>query len=77
MSPTVAEFFGTGSHGLLFGIVLFSGTLGGAVGLLLAGYIFDKTASYQIIFVVLTALAAVGLVLITLLKPLQSTASAR
>ena len=26
MSPTVAELFGTGSHGLLFGIVLFSGT---------------------------------------------------
>ena len=30
ISPTIAEFFGTGSHGLLFGIVLASGTIGGA-----------------------------------------------
>ena len=75
MSPTLAEFFGTGSHGLLFGIVLFSGTLGGAIGPLLAGYIFDKTASYQIIFVVLTVLAVVGFMLIFFLKPLRDKAA--
>jgi MFS family permease len=71
MSPTVAEFFGTGSHGLLFGIVLFSGTLGGAVGPLLGGYIFDKTDSYQVLFIVLTALAAGGFALTALLKPIH------
>jgi MFS family permease len=75
MSPTIAEFFGTGSHGLLYGIVLFSGAIGGAVGPLLGGYIFDKTASYQVLFVVLTALAAVGFVLIALLKPLRDIAA--
>jgi MFS family permease len=75
MSPTIAEFFGTGSHGLLYGIVLFSGAIGGAVGPLLGGYIFDRTASYQVLFVVLTGLAAVGLVLITLLKPLRDKAA--
>jgi MFS family permease len=71
VSPLLAELFGTGSHGLLYGIVLFSGTLGGASGPLLGGYIFDKTSSYQILFVLLTALAAVGLVLMTLLKPIR------
>jgi MFS family permease len=69
MSPTVAELFGTGSHGLLFGMVLFSGTVGGSVGPLMTGYIFDLTGSYQAAFVVLTALAIMGLVLIILLRP--------
>jgi MFS family permease len=59
----------------LFGIVLFSGTIGGAAGPLLAGYIFDKTSDYQIIFVVLTVLAVVGFLLITLLKPLKDKAA--
>ena len=69
MSPTVAELFGTGSHGLLFGIVLFSGTLGGAIGPLMAGRIFDLTASYQLVFLILTAMALVGIILITTLRP--------
>jgi MFS family permease len=77
VSPLLAELFGTGSHGLLYGIVLFSGTLGGASGPLLGGYIFDKTAGYQVLFVVLTALAAVGFVLITLLKPLRDKAASQ
>lgn len=69
MSPTVAELFGTGSHGLLFDMVLFSGTIGGSVGPLMTGYIFDLTGSYQAAFIVLTALAMVGLVLIISLRP--------
>ena len=68
MSPTVAELFGTGSHGLLFGVILFSGTIGGSLGPLLTGYIFDLTGSYQAAFTVLTALAVMGLVLIILLR---------
>ena len=45
MSPTLAEFFGTGSHGVIFGIVLFSGSIGGAIGTLLAGPLFDTSGS--------------------------------
>lgn len=69
MSPTVAELFGTGSHGLLFGIVLFSGTLGGAIGPLMTGGLFDLTGSYRLAFLILTAMAVVGFILVTLLRP--------
>jgi MFS family permease len=69
ISPMVAELFGTGSHGVLFGIVLASGTIGGAVGPLMAGRTFDVTGSYRIAFLVLTLLAAIGFVLILTLQP--------
>ena len=75
VSPTVAELFGTRSHGLLFGIVLFSGTLGGAAGPLMAGHIFDLTGSYRLVFLILTVMAVVGLILITTLRPPEKDAS--
>lgn len=69
VSPTVAELFGISSHGLLFGFVLFSGTLGGAIGPLMAGRIFDLTGSYRLVFLILTAMAVVGFILIITLQP--------
>jgi MFS family permease len=69
MSPTVAELFGTVSHGALFGIVLFCGTIGAAAGPILAGYTFDLTGSYQPIFMAMTGLLAVGFLLVFLLRP--------
>lgn len=69
MSPTIAEYFGTGSHGQLFGTVLFSGTIGGSIGPLLTGYIFDIIGGYRIAFLVLTALAVTGFLLICSLRP--------
>lgn len=77
VSPTVAELFGTGSHGVLFGIVLFSGTIGGAIGPLMAGRTFDVTGSYQIVFLVLTGVAVLGFVLITLLRPLRGAGAGK
>ena len=77
ISPTIAEFFGTGSHGVLFGIVLASGTIGGAAGPLMAGRTFDVTGSYHTAFYVLILLAVIGFVLITLLKPRRQVAAGR
>lgn len=71
MSPTIAELFGTGSHGTLFGLILFSGTIGGSVGPWLTGYVFDTTGSYQIAFIILIVLAMAGLGLICYLHPLK------
>ena len=76
MSPLVAELFGTGSHGLLFGLVLAGGTIGGAVGPVLAGRAFDVTGSYRVVFWVLTALVVMGFILIILLRPLRGAENA-
>ena len=65
---TVAELFGTGSHGTLFGMILFSGTIGGSVGPLLTGYLFDVTDSYRLAFFLLIALSIAGFTLIAFLK---------
>jgi MFS family permease len=69
ISPITAELFGIRSHGALFGIVAFSGTVGGAAGPILAGLVFDMTGSYQLIFMALIGLAAVSLLLTLPLKP--------
>ncbi len=71
MSPTLAEFFGTGSHGVIFGIVLFSGTIGGAIGPLLAGTLFDTTGSYETVFLILTGFCLLGLILTAALGPMK------
>jgi len=71
MSPIVAEFFGLNAHGVIFGIVVFSGTIGGAIGPILAGYIFDVTAGYNPAFWLCTFMSALGLVLVLFLKPIK------
>ncbi len=75
MSPTLAEFFGTGSHGVIFGIVLFCGTIGGAAGPLLAGTLFDTTGSYETVFLILTGFCLMGLILTVALQPIKSPAT--
>lgn len=70
-SPLVAGLFGTRSHGLIFGIAIFSSMIGGAIGPILAGHIFDMTKSYQIVFFVLAALSILGLILTASLKPIR------
>lgn len=64
VAPTIAEFFGTHAVGAIFGAVLFFGTIGGAVGPILAGRIFDMTGSYATAFGTLAAMAALGLLLV-------------
>ena len=71
VSPTVAEFFGMSSHGAIFGLILLFGTLGGAFGPFIAGWIFDTTGNYNIAFVGLAALVACGLVLSLSMRPMS------
>jgi MFS family permease len=74
-SPLVAGLFGTRSHGLILGIVIFSSTIGGAIGPLLAGHLFDLTRSYQAVFYILAALCISGWILTASLKPVPQGAS--
>ena len=71
MSPLVAWLFGLRSHGLIFGVANIGLTIGGAIGPLLAGYLFDVTGSYQLSFFICAALCIVGLILTVLLAPIR------
>jgi len=70
ISPMAAELFGMGSHGVILGIVVFSSTIGGAVGPVLAGHIFDVSGSYQLAFLICVVVSVIGLVLCLLLRPI-------
>ena len=61
MSPLIAEFFGTASHGAIFGMMIFVSNIGGAIGPLLAGYVFDLTGSYRGMLWGLPLISTVGL----------------
>ncbi len=61
VAPITAEYFGTRSHGELFGIVTFVSTFGAAAGPVLAGVVFDASGSYQMVFRILTGVSVVGL----------------
>ena len=71
MSPTIAEYFGLKAHGTLFGSIIFFGTISAATAPILAGYIFDTTGSYSMMFRILIVMASLGLIL-TLILPRKS-----
>jgi MFS family permease len=75
VSPLIAKLFGTKSHGLLFGIVIFCSTIGGAIGPFMAGYIFDITLSYKIVFLILAVLCIIALILTISLNPIFRNSS--
>ena len=68
-SPIVAELFGLRSHGLLLGIVMFGAMIGGGIGTIMAGRVFDITNSYQLAFLAGAALSIVSLILVLCLRP--------
>ncbi|WP_319525996.1 MFS transporter [uncultured Desulfosarcina sp.] len=74
ISPLVAEWFGIGSHGTLFGIVVFFGTAGGSFGPLIAGHLFDHCGSYQSTFRLITVMAMIAWGLLFSLKPVDKRA---
>ena len=60
-SPLVAELFGLKNHGIILGNIAFSFTLGGAIGPFVAGYMFDRTNSYSLAFLVCAIISCAGL----------------
>lgn len=48
----VGDWFGIKFHGSILGILSLSVGIGGAIGPLLAGYVFDTTGSYDIAIIV-------------------------
>jgi len=67
-SPLVAELFGTRSHGVILAAGALVGSIGAAIGPIVAGYIFDALGSYSIAFAICAMLAFTGLVSTFLLQ---------
>jgi MFS family permease len=71
-SPLIAALFGLKSHGLIFGFCGFGYTVGAALGPFLTGHIYDISGSYNLAFIICTAVSAGGLILTLCLKPLRA-----
>ena len=67
-SPVTAELFGLRSLGTIVGVVMFSFTVGGAIGPVLAGSIFDMSGSYNPAFLACAALSIIDIILSALLR---------
>ena len=72
MSPLTAELFGLRCHGALLGIIMFGSTIGGAIGPIVAGRIFDITSSYQMAFIICAAVAVAAFMIVIFLRPIYS-----
>jgi MFS family permease len=69
MFPAITgKFFGVGHMGTTFGFIAVAPGIGGALGPLLAGYIFDPTGSYSSAFLIGTGVALTATLLIPVLK---------
>ena len=71
--PFIADLFGLGGHGFMLGFATVGYTIGGALGPVLGGYIFDATGSYSLAFILCAVLAAISVVVTLLLKPMKNT----
>jgi len=75
MSPLVGELFGLRSHGTILGLIIFFSTIGGAISPIFAGYMFDTSGSYQLVFLSCIAMAIIVLILSVTIKPVISIKS--
>jgi MFS family permease len=71
MSPLTAELFGMTSHGVIFGVISFGATIGGGIGPLAAGKIFDMTGAYTLAFITGAIFSFCALILVFFLKPVS------
>jgi MFS family permease len=77
LSPAIAELFGTASHGAIFGMIYFFITLGGTIGPILGGAIFDLTGSYQIVFSICLIFTLAAIFLSACLIPTKNVKGSR
>ena len=68
IAPLTADFFGLRSHGLILGIIYASDMVGGAIGPVMAGKIFDITGSYHLAFLSFAIIGFIGSILVWLLR---------
>jgi MFS family permease len=67
-SPLIAELFGLKSHSVILAAAATGGSVGAAIGPLLAGYMFDTTGSYSLTFFIGIIISIVAVILTLLIK---------
>ncbi len=67
-SPITAESFGLKAHGAILGVILLGATIGGGIGPIAVGRIFDVTDSYKFGFLICALFATTGVLLASLLR---------
>lgn len=67
-SPIVAQLFGIGSHGAVFGMGNFWHEIGGAMGPVLGGMLFDIYGDYGTAFIICSGLSIIATVLMFLVR---------
>jgi len=73
IAPLSASLFGLRAHGTILAYVMIGSTIGGAVGPVLIGYVYDITGSYRYGFLITVAVIAAAMVTALLLKPMEGT----
>jgi len=73
-SPLMAEMFGIKAHASNLGMLFFIGQIGGAIGPIVTGRIFDVTQSYQIAFFILVGASAAAVALMSVVRPVRRPA---
>jgi MFS family permease len=68
-----AELFGLVSYGAVFGTVMFGGSIGGSIGPVLVGWIFDAFNTYNLAFTIIAVIAVVALLLSFWVKKARGT----
>ncbi len=76
LAPMIARLFGLAALGTILGMILFTGTLGSFISPMLAGRIFDIMGNYQLAFRIAFAFSGMGLILISLLRPIDTKGGA-
>jgi MFS family permease len=62
-SLIIADLFGLISHSVIYGVMNLFLSIGGTIGPIAAGYIFDLTGHYQITFIILAGLSLISLIM--------------
>lgn len=69
IAPSVEEFFGLNSLGVILGFILFGIAIGEGSSPVIAGYLYDITGNYNTAFLLCAIFSVIGLILVLLLKP--------
>ncbi len=70
LSPIIVELFGLRALGTILGAVLLANSIGGAIGPIVAGHIFDTTGTYHLAFITCATLGIIGVIIVCQVRKL-------